>query len=160
MVTYAGEVPDLTTIQNNWAPSYKYAVDATSRTYTGAATGVMMDYTGMLSVPIDVTSTGVLMVIWGFEGFNNTSAASSVRLGIAMTGANSRVGDVNLNAMCSSNGVGNTGAFTSSRMHLYKGLAAGTTTVKTQLQLSSTTGVPTVDNSFLFVSQFYYDGTW
>lgn len=159
MTTFAGEVPNLTTIAERWAPSYKYAVDAVNRSMKAIATSTFTDYTGQPSVTIPVTSTGVLMVQWGFEGYNNASMASSIRLGIAMTGANTTVPSTNFTAMASNNGVVNAAAaFSTSRMHLYAGLTPGSTVVKVQAYISSTPVAPEdaiLSNAWLLVSQYY-----
>lgn len=170
MTTYAGEIPNVTTIKEQWAPPYKYAIDSTARTLatngTGIAAATWSDYTGQPTVTINVSSTGVLMVTWGFEGHNTASAASSLRLGVILSGANTLAGDLNINAMVSTNGGGasTTASKTSSRTHLIKGLAPGATTVKLQAYISSvpagTTREAVLDNAYLFVTQFYYDGTW
>lgn len=169
MTTYAGEIPTMTTIQQQWAPGYKYAIDSTSRTLASNSSGISAatwsDYTGQPSVSIDVTATGVLQVFWGFEGRNTASASSSVRLGINMSGANTVAADININAAVCGNGAGasTVATKTSSRMHLFKGLSTGATTVKIQAYISSVPGTnrdAIVDNVYLFVSQFYYDGTW
>lgn len=169
MVTYAGEIPDLTTIQNYWAPSYQYAIDSTSRTLASNGSGIsattFTDYTGQPSVTIDVTDTGVLMVMWGMEGHNTASASSSLRLGVVMSGANSVSPSTNISATVSTNGggAGANASKSSARMHLYKGLTAGSTTVTLQGYISSVPGTgreAVLDNAFLLVSQFYYDGSW
>jgi hypothetical protein len=161
MTTYAGEIPNLTTIQERWAPPYQYAVDNTTRNVSSLTPATFLNYTGQPSVTISVSSTGVLLVQWGFEGHNNASTASSLRMGVAMTGANSVAASIDINAMVSTNGGGAVlpaASKSTMRMHVYTGLSSGPTTVKLQAYISSTPGTneeATLDNAWLFVSQFY-----
>lgn len=155
MVALAGALLTANLVNHYLAPDYEYVVNATATT-VGTPTGTFNDYTGQLSVSINVTETGVLLVCWGFEGHNNVSTASSLRVGVALSGANLQAPTTDLTATCSNSGVGNNGNFSASRMHLYTGLSQGATTVTLKGYISSgTTSSNSMDNQFLFVSQYY-----
>lgn len=155
MVAFAGAILATNLVNNYLAPPYQYVVNNASTT-VGVPTATFNDFAGQLSVTVTVSSTGVLLVAWGFEGHNNASTASSIRLGVAMSGANTQSPTTDLTAMASNSGAGNNGSFMSSRMHIYTGLASGATTVKLQGYISSGVAANTaVDNQFLLVSTYY-----
>ena len=155
MVALAGALLATNLINNYLAPDYEYAVNGTATT-VGTPTATFNDFTGQLSVTIDVTATGVMLVCWGFEGHNNASTSSSLRMGVAISGANLQAPTTDLSATVSNTGVGFNGNFTASRLHLYTGLATGSTTFKLQGYISSGTSTnAAIDNQFLFVSQYY-----
>lgn len=160
MVTFAGEIPNLTTIKERWAPGYQYAIGANAVDVSTLTASSFQNYTGQISTTITVSSTGILMVIWGFEGHNNATTGSSLRLGINMSGANTVAADININAMVSNNGTTGAANRSTARCHLYTGLTPGVTVVKTQAYISSVPAVGSgrdaaMDNQYLFVSQFY-----
>lgn len=176
MVAFAGALLATNLINNYLAPDYRYLTNGTS--YSSSATpatwpvatpgnaagtsptpAAFFDAPGQLSTTITIGDGGALLVGWGFEGYNNSSTASSIRIGINLSSAsgfNTQAPSTDLSAMTSNSGLGNAGAHHASRWHIFTGLAKGVvTTVKTQAYMSSTTGAIFVDNQWLFVSQFY-----
>jgi hypothetical protein len=123
------------------------------------ADGTFFDGPGQLSVDIRIGDGGALLVGWGFEGYNNTTNASSIRMGISLSSAsgfNFQNASTDISAMTSNSGQGHTGSHHASRFHVFTGLSKGVvTTVKMQAYQSSSTGTISVDNQWLFVSQFY-----
>lgn len=160
MTVKAGETITTTMVNEAWGPPYVFAEDLTQRDVSGNTAATFTTHTGAPSATITVTSSGVLMVQWGFEGHNSNTTASTVRIGLLLSGANSSSASTDLCCCCSSaGGAGGNGSWSSSRMHIYTGLSTGSTTVQTQSYISSFTAgagkEAVVDNVWLLVTQFY-----
>lgn len=173
MVAFAGALLTTNLVNNYLAPHYEYQYSGQSYD-SGAGTptwpvaagnaagtqanGVFFDGPGQLSVDMTIGEGRALLVGWGFEGYNNSTNASSIRMGIHILRGTDSVqsASTDLSAMTSNSGSGNTGAHHASRWHIYTGLTEGDTlTIDMQAYQSSSTGRIFVDNQWLFVSQFY-----
>lgn len=167
MVAFAGAMLSTNLVNNYLAPDYQYVFNSTAfdsaaspATWPLTPVSTFFDGPGQLSVDIRVGDGAALLVAWGFEGYNSTTNASSIRMGINMQGANgsnTQAATTDLSAMSSNSGLGNGGAHHTSRFHVFTGLARGVvTTVKMQAYMSSAAGGHVfVDNQWLFVSQFF-----
>lgn len=149
----AGEQLTANLVNLYLATQYQYTVNNTAITsFTGAVSGAFFDFTGQCSVTINVNATGILLVRWGFEGNNPATATSTMRLGVALTGANTAPAP-STNISCTAS-TGTTGGLVSaSRMHIFTGLNPGATGVKLQGYMS-TVGAGTIDNQFLYVQNY------
>lgn len=165
MVAFAGALLSTNLVNNFLAPNYNYVYSGQSyssavgtATWPSTPTSLWFDGPGQLSVDVPVGDGRAFLIGWGFEGYNNSTASSSIRMGINLLRGTSSVqaSDVNLSAMTSNSGAGLTGAHHASRWHVFTGLVPGDTlTVKMQAYQSSASGTVFVDNQWLFVSQFW-----
>lgn len=148
----AGEQLTANLVNLYLATQYQYAVNNSSvSSFPGAVNATFMDFTGQVSVTINVNATGILLVRWGFEGNNQATAGSTMRLGVAMSGANVQAAQTNFTCCASTGTTG--GLMSASRAHVYTGLAPGATTLKLQCYMS-TVGTSNIDNQFLYVQNY------
>lgn len=162
MVAFAGALLSANLVNNYLAPHYNYQYSGQSytspTTWPVTPTSTFFDGPGQLSFDMPVGEGQAFLVGWGFEGYNNSTASSSIRMGIQINRGTAPVqsASTDLSAMTSNSGLGNGGAHHASRWHVFTGLTQGDLlTVKMQAYMSSAGGTVFVDNQWLFVSQFY-----
>ncbi len=134
----------------------QYANDeGNSRTIS--TTGSFVDYTGQPTAVVVVPDSGKVRCSFGFTGYNNNSAASTLRVAPILSGANTAAPTV-ANSACACGD--NIGAGTDPiaaprsavRTKVYTDLTPGTTTFKLQARITSgTASTHSIQDSWLLV---------
>lgn len=164
MVAFAGALLSTNLVNSYLAPHYEYTYSGQSYTVGGSPswpttpTGSFFDGPGQLSIDMVCGEGLAFLVGWGFEGYNNSTTGSSIRMGIHISNGASSVtaATTDLSAMTSNSGSGNAGSHHASRWHVFTGYTEGQTyTFDMQGYMSSASGTIFVDNQWLYVQQFY-----
>ncbi|TQS29120.1 hypothetical protein [Microbispora sp. KK1-11] len=134
----------------------QYAADEGGQR-TVASAGSFLDFTSQPTVTVAVPDSGRIRVSWGFTGFNSNTGGSTLRLAVAMSGANTQAASVTSSASVAgdNNGAGTDPTqppISATRIKIYEGLTAGSTTFKLQGRISSgTTSTHSIQDSWLLV---------
>lgn len=146
---------DVATLLAAFTP--KYAADEGGQR-TINTSGSWLDYSSAPSVSVTVPSSGRVMAIWGFNGWNNNTQQSTIRVVPVASGANLISPSIDASA-CVAGPVG-TGSSdpgsTATRTKLWTGLAPGNTTFKLQARISSGNNTThSINDSFLYVAPVF-----
>ena len=82
-----------------------YASDEGGGDRTLASAGSFLDFTGQPIVTVVVPPSGRVRLSWGFNGYNGNSTTATVRLDVALSGANTVTANTTANAVVTTMGL-------------------------------------------------------
>jgi len=118
-----------------------YASDEGGGDRTLASAGSFLDFTGQPIVTVVVPPSGRVRLSWGFNGYNGNSTTATVRLDVALSGANTVTANTTANAVVTGdNGGAPVAAVRSAaRVKEFVNLSPGSTTFTVKGRVSSGT---------------------
>lgn len=118
-----------------------YASDEGGGDRTLGTTGSFLDFTGQPVVTVVVPASGRVRVSWGFNGYNGATTISTVRLDVALSGANTITANTTANAVVAgdNNGSAQAAIRSATRTKEFTGLNPGSTTFTVKARVSSGT---------------------
>lgn len=136
--------------------TYEYAYNGIS-SFVPTPANAWNNFSGQISVTIEVTATGILWCEWGFEGWIDVSANDSIWAVPYLTGANDVSPSLEHAARVTTKG--HQGPRSTSRQYLFTGLTPGATTVTMLGRVSAATSPALgtenfIDNQWLYVQNF------